>query len=156
MADTIRELILQDLATQAATIRTSGGYNTEVGANVFRGKMEFASPASDLPAVSILPEPDQAEKRYGKQDCVMPINVHALQFYGSNDVSRLAEATLGDLISCLVGGRAAYTSATVDEVVYTGGGAEEYPAGDEQVLHVRCSLEISYKTVLGDPYSQSS
>jgi hypothetical protein len=150
MADTIRELILQDIVSQLQTLTIANGYNTSCGQSVARARMEIA--IADLPAISIIPGEESAQKGYGEQLHTMPLEVHALHKRGDLDMSVLAEQMLGDLISCLVGGQDSISY--IDSLAYTGGGVDEWPAPEDQALSVRASLEVEYTTVIGDPYTQ--
>ena len=53
MAETIREKLIAKIATEAAKITTANGYNTGMGANVYRAVAEIDP--SKLPAVAIWP-----------------------------------------------------------------------------------------------------
>lgn len=145
MSPTIREQIIRDVQTQLETL-TASGYG-----HAHRGKTYFAH--SDLPALALLPGVETAERIYGEQRCTMPVTVHALQIVGDNNISELAETILGDLIQCLIGGRE--NIGNMDDIRYTGGGVEDWPAEDEQALSVQVSLEVDYCTNIGDPYTQT-
>lgn len=139
---TIRELILQDLVTQLETL---SGYGS-----IHRGKTFFVY--ADLPCISLLPGVETSERRYGKQVGIWPVTVHAIQAQGDLNVSVLAETMLGDLISTVISGRGNINR--IEDIAYTGGGVEDWPAEDEQALSVQANFEIQYKTILGDPESQ--
>lgn len=145
MAATIREQIIEDIKTQLETLTSSGyGY-------AYRGRTWFAH--SDLPAMALLPGIETAERMYGQQRCTMPVMVHAIQVSGDNEPSVLAEAILGDLIHCLIGGMD--NIGNIDDIRYIGGGVEDWPSEDEQALVVQINLEVDYTTNLGDPYNQT-
>jgi len=150
MTDTIRELILRDVVTQLQKITTANGYNTDCGNNVARAKMEF--PLAELPATSLIPGDESAQKEYGEQLHTMSLEAHALHKRGSLDISVLAEQILGDLITCLVGGQR--NISRIDSLSYAGGGVEDWPGPEDQALSVRIGIEIGYTTVIGDPYNQ--
>jgi len=150
MADTIRELIIQDVVAQLGTLTTANGYNTSCGQDVRRGETEV--PLADLPASVVLPGEDSAEHEFGQQNCTMPVEIHALHKRGDLNISVLGEQMLGDLISCLVGGRDSI--GYIDRLHYSGGGIEEYPGPEDQALSVRASIEVEYTTLIGDPYTQ--
>jgi len=150
MADTIRELILQDVVAQLGNINTANGYNTNCGQNVARAQMEF--PLDSLPGAAVIPGDESAEHAYGEQSLTMALDIHALHKRGDTDIAVLAEQMLGDLISCLVGGQS--NISYIDSLAYTGGGVDDWPAPEDQALSARVSIEIEYTTVIGDPYSQ--
>jgi hypothetical protein len=146
MADTIRESIIQDLVAQLETLTPSGyGY-------VYRGRTYFEY--ADLPCISLLPGVESSSRSYGEQQSTMPVTVHAIQVVGDNDPSVLAETILGVLIENIIGGRS--NISNIDDIRYTGGGVEDYPAEDEQAISVLVNLEVDYSTNLGDPYTQST
>lgn len=144
MADTIRELILQDIETLLATRHGAD--------NVYRGRTQFEY--ADLPCVSILPGLETAEKAYGEQRLTMPVSVHAVQVSGDNEPGVLAETILGNLIDDVIGGRSSISH--ISDIRYTGGGVETWPEQDEQALSVQIDIEIQYSTNIGDPYTQTN
>lgn len=150
MADTIRELTLQDVVTQLENINTANGYNTNCGQNVARAQMEFL--LESLPATMVLPGDETAEHAYGEQRLIMSLDIYALHKREDTDMAVLAEQMLGDLISCLVGGQD--NISYIDSLAYTGGGVDDWPAPEDQALSVRASYEITYTTDIGDPYNQ--
>ncbi len=150
MADTIRELILQDIVTQLGSLNTANGYNTNCGQNVLRGTTEI--PLQDLPASVVLPGEESGAHEYGDQLLTMPLEIHGLHKRGDLNISVLGEQMLGDLISCLVGGQS--NIGYIDRLHYSGGGIEEYPGPEDQALSVRASIEVEYTTLIGDPYTQ--
>ncbi len=142
MADTIRELIIQDIV---AALESLSGYG-----EVYRGRTYFSP--DELPAVSVLPGIESGEKQYGAQILTMPVQVHAVQVVGDNNPSELSETVLGDLIDVLIYG----AIDRINGMTYTGGGVEDYPDEDDQAVSVQISIEIEYSTVIGDPYNQTS
>ena len=146
MADTIRESIIQDLVTQLEILTPSGyGY-------ICRGRTYFEY--ADLPCISLLPGIESSSRSYGEQQSTMPVTVHAIQVVGDNDSSVLAETILGALIENIIGGRD--NISNIDDIRYTGGGVENYPAVDEQAISVQMNLEVDYSFNLGDPYTQTT
>lgn len=144
MADTIRELILQDLASLLTSRHGAS--------NVYRGRTQFDY--ADLPCVTILPALETAERAYGEQQCTMPVTIHAVQVVGDNEPGVLAETILGNLINDIIGGRSSISR--IEDIRYTGGGVETWPEQDEQAITVQIDVEIQYSTNIGDPYSQTS
>lgn len=144
MSDTIRELILQDVA---------GLLESLYGASsVHRGRTQFEY--ADLPCVTILPEAETAERVYGEQQLTMPVAIHAVQVVGNKEVGTLAEDTLGELISSVIGSR--LSLSRIDDIYYTEGGVETWPEQEEQALSVQISIEVKYSTKIGDPYNQTN
>jgi len=151
MADTIRELIIQDLVAQLETLTIVNGYNTSVGQIVQRGLIPVDM-TQQAAAVFVQPGVESAEREYGDQVLTMPVQIDAVHSLGGDNASVLGEQVLGDLLSCLIGGRD--NISRIESLVYSSGGIEDYPAKEDQLLWVQMSIEITYITVLGDPYSQ--
>lgn len=151
MADTIRELIIQDLVTQLGNLNTVNGYNTNVGQAVQRGLIPVDM-TQQAAAVFVQPGVEAAEQEYGDQVLSMPVQIDAVHSLGGNNASVLGEQVLGDLITCLIGGRS--NIGRIESMTYSSGGIEDYPTKEDQLLWVQMSIEITYVIVLGDPYSQ--
>jgi hypothetical protein len=151
MADTIRELIIQDLVTQLESLTIANGYNTSVGKIVQRGLIPVDM-TQETAAVFIQPGVESAEREYGDQVLTMPVQIDAVHSLGSNNASVLGEQVLGDLITCVIGGKS--NIGRIENLVYSSGGIEDYPTKEDQLLWVQMSLEITYITVIGDPYTQ--
>lgn len=150
MADTIRETLIQEIATALATVLTANGYNTECGQNVQRGIKQIDP--DNLPAISVFPGIENATRAYGCSTCVMNLRLEGIAAFGSNNPSGVAEQILGDLIKAMF-----QPLDTIDgDVKYVSGGIEEYPEPGEKVIGVPANFEITYRTVAGDPYSQPS
>ncbi len=141
MADTIRELIIQDIKTQLGTLSDY---------TVYRGITQYQN--ADLPVIALLPELEESSREYGIQKSTATININAIQVMGDTNPSVLAEQMLGELIACIIGGRA--NISNIEDIRYTGGGSEDYPDAEEQTIMVQCNIEVDYETLIGDPYSQ--
>jgi len=150
MAKSIREQIIDALRTRAANIRTSGGYNIDMGANV-QWAVGSVDP-EDLPAVVVWPRMETATREYGDTLAVMPVRIEALTLIGSGTPGQLVEQMLADLITAFDGGSA--ISSYIEVCKYTGGGAEEYPEPGAMAAAAMIELEITYRTAAGNPYSQ--
>ncbi len=96
---TIREQIIAAITTKLADITVVNGYATGIGARVERVRPVF-QPA-ELPAISVIPQPETAERICGKVVCSMPITVEGFSLHSTDNPSIVAEKMLGDLISCL-------------------------------------------------------
>lgn len=150
MADTIREQIIQAIATKMAAITTAGGYNTNMGSHVSRAALYI--PAADLPALSIIPKVEEASKVYGLQKHVMPVEIIGFDDQGTANPSVIAELMLGDIIKAFFAGT---RSTLVEDLEYKGGGTEEYPQHPDTVTTVSALFHVTYFTIIGNPYSQS-
>lgn len=238
MADSIRERIIAAIAAKLAEIQVANGYVTELGDNVYRGITNI--PTANMPAIAIFPRVESSSREYGKQACVMPVEIKGLQLMGTSNPSTLGEQMLADLINCLLGneytrtftsggtyqvvvgntvtgatsgatgkvvgvtltsgswaaGNAAGTlrfktvtgtfvaenlnvganlnvatiaaggvttisakdisgGNLVDDIAYAGGGVEDYPAMKDEAVIVGVVCNVSYVTVIGNPYSQT-
>ncbi len=98
---TIREQIIAATTLKLADILVSNGYATGIGARVERVRPVF-QPA-ELPAISVTPQPETAERLYGKVVCTMPVVCEGFALHGTDNPSVVAEKILGDLIACLTG-----------------------------------------------------
>lgn len=141
MAETIRELIIQDIKTQLAILSDY---------TVYRGITQFQN--EDLPVIAMWPEVEDSERQYGIQKATMPVNISAIKIVGDVNPSVLGEQMLGNLITCIVGGRS--NVSKIEDLRYTGGGVENYPEAEEQTIMVQCNIEVDYETLIGDPYNQ--
>lgn len=145
MADTIRELIIQDLVTQLETL---SGYGD------VRRDPETIIRDNIVPCILVLPGMESAERRYGEQQMTMLVSIYSLQVMGSYTSGELAEIVLGDLINTVIGGRD--NISRIDDLRYTNGGVETWPDKMEQALSVQIDIEIQYSTNIGDPYTQTN
>jgi len=145
MSSSIRETILEAIETKLATIRTSGGFATDVGASVQRGVM--VSRLGDLPVVIVAPVSEEAESKYGATTCDLVVSVSAVLALSGRDRGDLVEDVLADLVKCLSGqtvgdGRALYVGSEIF-----------WPELGEQSLVVMARFSITYTTAVGDPYT---
>lgn len=150
MSDTIREQIIQAIATKMAAIKTSSGYATNMGLNVQRAALYV--PNDELPAISILPKVEESSKVYGMQQCVMPVEIVGISAQGKENPSVVAERMLGDIVKAFfTGGK----SSLVESWEYRGGGTDEYPQSTDTATTVSAVFSVTYLTIIGNPYSQS-
>lgn len=168
MADTIRELIIQEFIARAALIRNTASppaYVTDIGDNVFRARQRI-DPA-ELPCIVVWPMAEEAENAHGMVRHRMTIRVDGIMAFGSASPSVGGERMHGDLIACftspswdrrrLVTSPASpvtYNPPYAESIVYEGGGIEEYPEEGSISVGVQVRLLVTYWTKIGDPYSQ--
>lgn len=166
MDTTIREKIIQEFLTRAALIRVSSPqvYATDIGENVLRARSKVDP--SELPCIVVWPQVEEAEIKYGRQLCKMPLKIEGVVKYGETDPSVVAEQILGDLIYCFVSqswdrrrlivgsSPVAYNNPYAESVVYTGGGTNDYPDGADITVGVFITLIVTYYTQIGNPYAQ--
>ena len=167
MADTIRELIIQELIARAAVIVTTGSpqaYSTDIGTNVFRVRQKVDP--SELPCLNIRPQPEEAETTHGKVKHKMPVRIEGIMAFGSSSPSVVAEKMLGDLIKCFTSpswdrrhiaaspaSPVTYLDPYIESIVYEGGGTDEYPEDGTLTIGASVSLKITYWTAIGDPFT---
>lgn len=151
MADTIRELIIQDLVTQLENLLLDNGYNTDLGQIVQRGLIPVDM-TQKAAAVFVQPGVEGGVREYGVQTLTMPVQIDAVHSLAGENASVLGEQMLGDLISCVIGGRS--NIGRIENMVYSSGGVEDYPTKEDQLLWAQMSIEVTYHIVIGDPYSQ--
>lgn len=151
MADTIREQIIAAYVTRLAAWTTANGYNYGCGASVFRA-MPVVNP-SEAPACALWPEAEEAEKRYNKMVCTMPVKVEAIAEVGTTNPSIIQEKLLGDAITIMTD-PSVTVSSKIDSITYKGGGPAAVPDGRDTVVAVSAEFEIKYKFVLGNPETQ--
>lgn len=166
MTDTIREQIISNgIMTVLAGTTVANGYNTDIGKNVLRA---IQPGVDDLPVCVAWPGDEEVEQVFGKNKCVMPVRVEGIvkraeygysgmAYLGETNPSVAAEKILGDLIKCLTDPAtiASTTNSLGDSVKYTGGGPGEYPEPGSELAGAYVNIEISYKTLTGNPYAQS-
>lgn len=151
MADTIRERIIQAVATRSENILVSGGYNTDCGQHVFRIRKAL-DPDADLDAIVIWPDPEESSRSYGVDTHVMPVRLQGIALFGDANPSVVSEKILGDLIKAMTASDA--TGGLAEDVEYTTGGSDDYPDEGETTVGCEATFKIKYKTLKGDPYTQ--
>lgn len=151
MANTIREQIISAFVTRLAAWTTAGGFNYNCGASVFRAVKNIES--EDLPAVVLWPQPETAERQYGRTVCAMQVKIEALAEIGSSNPSEIQEALLGDAIKIITAPAVSVTTK-IEDIQYTGGGPADQPNAEDVTTAIYAEFEIKYSTLIGNPYSQ--
>lgn len=168
MSDTIRELIVQEFITRAATLRNTASppaYATDMGDNVLRARPRVDP--SELPCCVIWPMPEEAENAHGMSRHRMRIRVDGIVEYGAESPSVVGERMLGDLIKCFTStswdrrriaespeSPVTYDPPYAESIVYEGGGIEEYPEEGSVSVGVQVRFMVTYWTKIGDPFTQ--
>ena len=149
MADSIRELIIQSLAAQAAAITTANGYDLNVK-TVARVRRFFED--SELPAIGIFDGEEPAEVSFNFSQNKMIVNVNAHSDAAAENRSIHANKMLAALKKGILSadethaGKAQRTGITASSI--------NYPADDDvTTVSVNIELTITYEEVIGDPYS---
>ena len=143
MADSIRELIIQDLHTACKTIAR---YDD---ANIVRGKTFFRK--DELPGLAIFPGVEESAREYGRQKSTMPVEVSAAAVPGLVNCSVFAETLLAEIIDAVIGSMG---RTRIDSLAYTGGGVDDWPDAGDQAVTLTATFSIEYTTDIGDPYNQ--
>lgn len=154
VSDTIRELIIQDFKTQLETMLfgSPAVYETDCGENVYRARQ--AVDPDDCPATVIWPGPERAEHKYGLLKCTMEMRIETFMEYGTDDPSTIIEKMLGDIKRCLLDTDWHRSPDYIDGIIYTGGGAVQYPAEGQKIAGAFATFSIGYMTKVDDPCSQ--
>jgi hypothetical protein len=158
--DTIREIIIQDFIARLAVITAANGYNTDIGATVLRAQ-KGVDP-DELPVCDVWPQPEKSENKYGQSACTMSLKIEGVVKFLAENPSVVAEKILGDLKKCILSQYNATTSppagwnrsSYIDDIVYTGGGTDEYPDEGSVSVGAYINVDVTYTTKLDDPYSQ--
>ena len=153
MPSTIRELIIEDVITQLATIRIANGFNTDIGQNVVR---VIAIDPHALPAVIVTPQPDSVDTALcGVLTMDFTVNLSAIcPIDPMENMSVTHEKMLGDLITCLTARTSSgLFSPRIDSIDYKSGGTNDYPEKNE-FIGCPASFEIKYNVLAGNPYTQ--
>ena len=154
MADTIRELIIQEIEANLGTL-TGGSYDPQIGGAVIRADRFGLD--NNVPGIAMAAGVEEVTRIYRKAEMKMPMILTASAPYPiSGDraaqaeiISKQAEVMLGYLRSAM-----GLPVAHADAVQYSQGGIEDYPDprnGDTTVM-VSAEFNILYKTGIGDPY----
>ena len=150
MADTIREQIIKAMVTQLE----SATFETLLGATIYRGQLLFQTEIEALPIVAVIPREEEAGvTQYGSAIMLMPVVVGAILAIEGENPSELAEAVHGELIAHAMG----LSSALFQDMVYVGGGIEQYPDQlGQPLISVSITINIEYLADIGDPYNQTN
>lgn len=166
MADTIRELIIQELLTRAAVIRTTDttpAYATDIGETVLRARPKVDP--EELPLCVIWPQVETAENIHGKSFHKMPLKIEGLSVFESENPSIVSERILGDMIKCftspnwdrrrpVAGSPVTYLDPYMEAIIYQGGGVESAPEDGAVSTAAHAMFLVTYYTAIGDPFTQ--
>ena len=156
MADTIREKIIQDAMTRVASILTTNGYNTNIGTNPQRAlKTQDEDVIQTVIVIPRVEATSQTVSQYGKSIHDFPMDVTGAIAFNqeTQDISVISEQIYGDLLKAMTNPASKF-STYVEKIVAVGGGGFEIPKNEEKYAGAIANFEITYKTTVGDPYSQ--
>lgn len=152
-SETIREQIIKDIATQAATILTVAGYNVDLGSTVKRA--QALHDKDKLPSIAVWPLPEENDSKSGRNNLTMNVRLEGLAKFGNVNPSVVAEAMLGDFIKCMANRSLTKAGGGLAESVqYKEGGTDNYPDAGQYTVGVYAIFGVTYKTNIGDPYNQ--
>lgn len=152
--NTVRELIILDLLSRAAVVRTAGSpqpYATNCGETVFRARLKVDP--DDLPCIVVHPKNEEAENMHGQSRRRMNLQVDGVAKFGTSDPSVIGERILGDLVKCFTSPSWARSPDYIESIVYIGGGYET-PEDGSLSVGAQATFILTYWTAIGDPYSQ--
>jgi len=150
--ETIREQIIGAIVTGLADIRTTSGYNVDLGSTVKRG--QIISDKDVLPAVAAFPLGEDNEPIPGRNNLTMTVRIEGLAKFGNKNPSVVAEAMLGDIIYRMTHPSLSI-SALSEKIEYAEGGVDEYPDPGQYAVGCYAIFNVNYKTKIGDPFIQS-
>ena len=151
MADSIREQITQALLTRLQTITIAGGYETDIGLKMERARRSFDE--EDLPAGALWPGVEEGAKEYQANNNEMSVDIEGHAQVGASET---ADAIANRLIADIQKGvetHDAALSALIDGLQYRSV-EPQYPEDGGDVVSVRVSYAVKYKTARGDPYTK--
>ena len=152
--DTVRERIIKEFMDRAAVIRFVespwGGWNTDIGSNVYRARL-LRGP-SDCPCIVVWPEPEEAKYTNGMMHHTMPVRIEGLSLIQPDAASTVAEKVLGDLIQCFTDPEWVSGQSLFESAVYKNGGTDNYPEEGQLFVGAYARFDVTYWTVKGNPY----
>lgn len=148
MADTLREKIIGDIVN---TLDSYAAFSAIGAPTVERGYEKYDPDVHHLPIIAVLPRPEDAERtQYGTTTCTMPVDIYCMIKIGNSNPSQLGEAVLGELIMAAL----SEIPADASDVAYVNGGIDEYlDQFGRSVLTVGITVQVTYETDIGDPYT---
>jgi hypothetical protein len=149
MANSIRELVIQSLAAQMATITTANGYDVNVGL-VERARRIFTQDL--LPAVGIFDDAEETTSQYNFDKSTMSVSVDLHSDAATENRSVHANKLLASVKKAGLSGDTTH-SGNAERTSITATTINIPQDDDETVISVSVSFAIIYEEVTGDPYS---
>lgn len=149
MADSIRELVIQSLAAQMATITTANGYDVNVGL-VERARRVFAEAL--LPAIGIFDAEEESTSKFDFDSNTMLVIVELHS--DAKEENRSIHAN--KLMACIKKAGLSGDTRHAGNAQRTGitATAINIPQDDDEtVVSVSVSFTIIYEEITGDPYT---
>ena len=155
MADSIRERIIQECEYQLTQLILAKGFNTNAGANSERGRVSWED--DDAPCMSVFPQAETAERtQYRAEKMTMPFKIDVIDTYtpATETASKHGEKVLADIRESMHKIVKNPAGTLSDDVIYQGGGVQEFPEKSKAIVGVTATFNIIYQTKIGDPYKQ--
>ncbi len=166
---TIRQLIIEEIATRAHEIQTGSpptGYQTDIGGNVFIGEKMIDETA--VPYCVVMPGLDESTLEYGLQKNTLEINVIGVvgvNVRAGETGFANSEKILGDMVKCftdrtwdrrreVAGSPVTYLPPYAATLALVAAGTPDYPEAGESTVGAIVSVKATYLTQLGNPYVQ--
>lgn len=108
---------------------------------------------SEVPAVVIIPQPEQAERQYGTDMITMPVSISMVCLLGDWLPVDLGEYLLAQMRKEIPAQDATLNGLAVD-VHYIGGGVDDYPEDTDQAMVCTTSWEVVYETDNNNPFAK--
>lgn len=147
MADSIRQQIMAALEDQLQTIKTSAGYNSNLGSYVYEWEGNERISDSALPCVVYRDKSQTTAQTVGQQEHTLTVELQII----ANSTASVMRGIIADVTKCLGGN------------LTLGGLAEDIrPIADEEVIvehnerryfGVTMQVEVLFVTNNWDPYS---
>lgn len=108
---------------------------------------------TEVPAVVIIPQPEQAERQYGVDQMTMPVSISMVCLLGDWVPVDLGEYLLAQMRKEIPGVDHTLGNLAID-VHYIGGGVDDYPEDTDQAMVATTSWEVVYETQNNNPFDQ--
>lgn len=107
----------------------------------------------EVPAVVIIPQPEQGERQYGIDSLTMQVQVSMVCLLGDWLPVDLGEYLLGQMRKEIPSTDPTFGGLAID-IVYAGGGVDDYPEDTDQAMVCTTTWDISYETQNNNPFEQ--
>jgi len=108
---------------------------------------------SEVPAVVIIPQPEQAERQFSADMITLPVSISMVCLLGTWRAVDLAEYLLAQMRQ-VVPAQDTTLGALAIDMHYLGGGVDDYPQDTDQAMVCTTSWEIIYETQNNNPFEQ--
>jgi len=154
MTDTIREDILQDVATTLAGLTVANGYHYNLGSTVERARHTWQD--HELPAVSIWDTTETVSARgFGTLDIDLELQVDAVLAHDPDTInpSVAINRALGDVIKIMTTGDS--TRGDLARATQYTSSSIAYPEPGASGIVASVLFNLNYTVVKGDPFTSA-